>query len=676
MWKKKFFSYVTIIIFVINFLSIWIKNEVYALNNLNNIKNNFFKNINEFNKKLDKIYIKINKKVNSKIKLEKKSKEIDDLFNEYKLKISNESNIWNINKLKDEVKNRALLKSYNAISDNFDFKKEIKSRLDIKISEHKEALDTLINSIKIKKDYRIIIENSNSKKEIENILKKNNDKIKLKKLFNNNYEIIIPNDSFVINDIFTDLSKWSIPKKLLKFDIVEPKIFYTDLDYTSGEKEENLWWIRKMNADLFQEWLKSQNKIKVWIIDTWVFYEHLDLKENIYINKNEILWNGVDDDNNWYIDDIKWYDFWNSDNNPIDSNSHGTHIAWIVWAAVNWFWIYWVNSNVEIVPLKVFLDDSKFASSYAISEAVRYAADNWIKVVNMSLSWEWNPETDYVCNAIEYAKWKWVFSVVAAWNNNIDSKNIVPSSCKYAISVWSVNSNLTRSNFSNYGDDVDFSAPWESIYSTLLNNTYWKMSWTSMATPHISWLISAIFAYENNISYEWLISLLKRNSIKVNTSLNKPVWSFIDMEKVMNELWVNQDNKEEPIINEPIINEPIKEKPITKEPKKEKPITKEPKKEKPIIKDDEIKKIVSFNSILNVNKESPLNFMVVYKNWKIKTQKNLDDYLLQVEDNSIIQIIEKKSSNWKYYLKWLKKGNTYLIISIWWKTLRVKVKVL
>jgi len=49
--------------------------------------------------------------------------------------------------------------------------------------------------------------------------------------------------------------------------------------------------------------------------------------QNIWTNPGEIAANGIDDDNNGFIDDIHGWDFLNNDNNPFDDDGHGSHTA-------------------------------------------------------------------------------------------------------------------------------------------------------------------------------------------------------------------------------------------------------------------------------------------------------------------------------------------------------------
>ena len=71
------------------------------------------------------------------------------------------------------------------------------------------------------------------------------------------------------------------------------------------------------------------------VIDTGVDYTHPDLAANIWTNSGEIAGNGIDDDGNGFVDDVHGYDFVNNDGNPMDDNSHGTHVAGTIAAVGN-----------------------------------------------------------------------------------------------------------------------------------------------------------------------------------------------------------------------------------------------------------------------------------------------------------------------------------------------------
>lgn len=123
-----------------------------------------------------------------------------------------------------------------------------------------------------------------------------------------------------------------------------------DYDYimgTTGPKEDaekNPNYDDQVNLGLSNipnGWTKNDKApggspdVIVAVIDTGVDYNHLDLRNNIWVNSAEIPDNGKDDDGNGYIDDIYGWDCVGDDNDPMDDNGHGTHVAGIIAAENN-----------------------------------------------------------------------------------------------------------------------------------------------------------------------------------------------------------------------------------------------------------------------------------------------------------------------------------------------------
>jgi subtilisin family serine protease len=235
-------------------------------------------------------------------------------------------------------------------------------------------------------------------------------------------------------------------------------------------------------------------EVVVAVVDTGVDYNHPDLAANIWVNSDEVAGNGIDDDHNGYIDDVRGWDFYNKDNNPMDDNNHGTHCAGTIGAVgSNGMGVSGVMWNVRIMPLKFMSSGGSGYVSDAVA-AILYANQNGAHVV--SNSWGGGGYSQALKDAIDASP---AVVVCAAGNSgkNIDSSPFYPASYTSSnlISVAATDSKDARASFSNYGaNSVDVAAPGVSIYSTLKGGSYGSMSGTSMSTPHVAGLAGLLKA--------------------------------------------------------------------------------------------------------------------------------------------------------------------------------------
>jgi len=258
------------------------------------------------------------------------------------------------------------------------------------------------------------------------------------------------------------------------------------------------------DIDAIEAWdiTTGSSDIVVAVIDTGVDYNHPDLSQNIWINTGEIPNNGVDDDNNGYIDDYYGYNFVDENGNPMDDVGHGTHVAGIIGAiGNNGIGVSGVNWKCKIMPLKA-------GSSYGfllsdIIEAIEYVImmkEKGVNIVAINASYGGYYYSDVERLAIDTAGKSGIVFVAASGNdsNNNDITPVYPASydCSNIISVAATDQDDNLANFSNYGiNTVDLGAPGVSILSTVPNNTYNYYDGTSMAAPFVTGAVAIVSSF-------------------------------------------------------------------------------------------------------------------------------------------------------------------------------------
>lgn len=233
------------------------------------------------------------------------------------------------------------------------------------------------------------------------------------------------------------------------------------------------------------------------VIDTGVDYNHPDLASNIWTNPGEIANNGVDDDGNGLIDDTRGWDFANNDNNPMDDNRHGTHVAGIIAArGNNAVGVTGVNWSARIMPLK-FLTATGSGTTASAIRSLQYAVRMGAKISNNS--WGGGARSQALFDAISAANTAGHLFVAAAGNAgvNTDTTPSYPASFDLPniVSVTATDSSNRLPAFANTGPlSVDLSAPGVAILSTTPNNAYASLSGTSMAAPFASGVAGLVLA--------------------------------------------------------------------------------------------------------------------------------------------------------------------------------------
>jgi subtilisin family serine protease len=294
-------------------------------------------------------------------------------------------------------------------------------------------------------------------------------------------------------------------------EYVEPNYI---LRHTATPNDPNLksqWALPKMQASKAWEITKGAPSVVVAVIDTGIDYNHPDLQGNIWKNPGEIAGNRKDDDGNGFVDDVYGWDFANNDNDPMDGNRHGTHVAGTIAAATNNNkHVAGVAWQAKLVAVK-FLSDGGSGSTADAIDSIAYCAAMNFPISNNS--WGGGGYSKALKDVIQKAGDKGQLFCAAAGNSGSDNdrRPHYPSNydCANVISVAASDSNDKLAYFSCYGKTtVDIAAPGVNILNLLPNNRIGNLSGTSMATPHVAGAAALILSQNPSAGHQDMKNIL------------------------------------------------------------------------------------------------------------------------------------------------------------------------
>jgi thermitase len=240
------------------------------------------------------------------------------------------------------------------------------------------------------------------------------------------------------------------------------------------------------DMDLENAWntITNCSSVTVAVLDTGINYNHEDLSAN--------MWNGG------VTYPKHGYDFvGSSDDDPMDENGHGTHVAGTIGAVGNngkgTTGVCW---NVKLMGVRV-LDATGSGTTASIVQGIDFAVARGAKVLNMSLGGE-NFDAAY-STAITNARTSGAIVVAAAGNEsaNNDSGTTPSYPCNFShdnvVCVAALDQNFSLASFSNYGTtSVDISAPgvnitssWPGTHTTISDAL--NSGWTFTSTTTKGW---------------------------------------------------------------------------------------------------------------------------------------------------------------------------------------------
>lgn len=297
----------------------------------------------------------------------------------------------------------------------------------------------------------------------------------------------------------------------------------------NDEFYEDLWSMD--NIDAYDAWdrFTGDKGIVVGIIDTGIDYTHPDLVDNLWNNPNAA--EGTD---------VHGWNFAENNADIMDYNGHGTHVAGIIGAAGNnLVGVTGVNWNISLASLKVF-KKSGFNGVDKIIQAIDYADNHDIKILNCSVGWSNEDNNNSILRDF-IDSYEGLF-ICSAGNDKIDNdhseKKHYPSefskTTENIISVGATNE-LDECEYSYGTESVQLGAPGVGIWSTASryydnkvfpteqqiykygsdNSRYAMMSGSSMAAPLVTGAVALIMGYKPELTPIEVKNIILQNVDKI-----------------------------------------------------------------------------------------------------------------------------------------------------------------
>ena len=321
------------------------------------------------------------------------------------------------------------------------------------------------------------------------------------------------------------------PERVAKALALSPGVIYAEpvivnrlleLEVTS-EPDDSLFsdqtYLRHMRLPEAWDIVKGEDMsppVVIAIVDFGSNWRHEDLLANVWTNANEIPDNGIDDDNNGFIDDVHGVNFCDRDetnNDPFEPrlSEHGTAVAGTAGGVTNnGVGVAGAAWNAQLMYT--------CGSGYA---GILYAAANGADIINASWGGGGLEVSTFTAQSLDLAADMGALVVAAAGNDNLnnDLYPFYPSSYPRVLSVGATaKDSRRRASFSNYGKMVNVFVPGVGIVTTDVDGEYISSaSGTSLSSPLVSGVAALVKTQYPDISPDALREQIRLASEHIDT---------------------------------------------------------------------------------------------------------------------------------------------------------------
>jgi len=297
----------------------------------------------------------------------------------------------------------------------------------------------------------------------------------------------------------------SVPEVAIEALKKNPNITDVELDskvYALDAELDDSWGVKRIGAGFVHNSGNKGTGVNIAIIDSGIDYNHPDLDDNY--------------EGGW--------DFVNDDDDPMDDDGHGTHVAGTVAAEDNGFGVVGVAPDAKLYALKALNEEGVGYVSDVVL-AIQWATVNEIQVINMSLGGRRNIFLEWACNLAYYSDG--LLLVAAAGNGGAV---IYPAAYDSVIAVSATDEYDNLASFSSTGKQVELAAPGVNINSTLPEDSYSGETWsgTSMASPHVAGTAALVWAANLSWSNDDVRTQLQSTAEDIGLSTTEQGYGLVD----------------------------------------------------------------------------------------------------------------------------------------------------
>lgn len=249
------------------------------------------------------------------------------------------------------------------------------------------------------------------------------------------------------------------------------------------------WGIHRIGAD--QVWPQSTGEgVKIAVLDTGCDLFHPDLRDNLGEGKNIL----------------------DPHLPPFDDHGHGTHISGIIAAVKNNFGVVGAAPKAKIYPVKVL---NRHGEGYFadVIRGLQWCLEHNIKIINLSFGS--NAPSQALHEAIHQVTKKGAIVVAAAGNDGTRQSVDYPAAYPEVVAVGATHEKDGLAPFSSQGTEIKLVAPGTNILSTKSGGSFWRLSGTSMAAPHVSGAAALLWSLAPNHSANQVLRILYSTAEKL-----------------------------------------------------------------------------------------------------------------------------------------------------------------